>query len=92
MSRFEFNMAGLRELMKSQGMQAKLEEAGSAVANIANGSKAGYKTDTHVAPLTAVCTVYPSDRESGVDNYRHNTLLKAVNGAGLKLKTHPKKG
>lgn len=75
--------------MKSQGMQAKLTQAGGTVAGAAGS---GYATDTHVAPLTAVCTVYPSTREAGLDNYLHNTLLKATGSAGLRMTTHPKRG
>ena len=57
MSKFVFNMAGLRELMKSTGMQSALTDAGHAVSNVANGSANGYETKTYVAPLTAICTV-----------------------------------
>lgn len=82
-TKFEFNLAGLRELMKSGGMQSSLQSAGSAVAS-ATGQ--AYGTDTHIAPYTAVCTVYPSTKEAGLDNYLHNTLLKAVGSAGLSMK------
>lgn len=85
-TKFVFNLEGLRELMKSSEMQASLSDAGNAVASTANASVGGYETDTHVAPYTAVCTVYPSDRDAGLDNYLHNTLLKAVGGAGLQFK------
>lgn len=86
MSDFEFNLAGLRELMKSAQMQSALQDAGNAVKNMADGSQNGYATDTHVAPFTAVCTVYPSTREAGLDNYLNNTLLKAVQSSGLSLR------
>ena len=86
MSDFEFNMAGLRDLMKSSQMQSALESAGNTVKNIADGSQGGYATDTHVAPYTAVCTVYPGTREAGLDNYLNNTLLKATQSSGLKMR------
>lgn len=86
MSDFEFNLAGLRELMKSAEMASALQSAGDAVVNIADGSESGYATDTHDAPFTAVCTVYPSTKEAGLDNYLNNTLLKAVQSAGLKMR------
>ena len=89
MSKFVFNMGGLRELMKSSDMQSSLQNAGTAVATAAGS---GYATDTHVAPFTAVCTVYPSTKEAGIDNMLHNTLLKAVRSTGLTLKTHPRRG
>lgn len=75
--------------MKSAEMQSSLQAAGNVVASAAG---AGYATNTHVAPYTAVCTVYPSDKEAGLDNYLHNTLLKATSSAGLRMTTHPKKG
>ena len=91
MSNFVFNLPGLRELMKSAGMQSSLTEAGRSVAAIANGSCSGYATDTHEAPLTSVCTVYPSTKEAGHDNYFNNTLLRAVSSAGLEMTIHAKR-
>jgi len=86
MTEFVFNLNGLRELMKSPPMQAALQEAGNSVKNIADGSQGGYATDAHIAPYTAVCTVYPSTKEAGLDNYLHNTLLKAVQSTGLRMR------
>ena len=86
MSDFVFNLNGLRELMKSGPMQSALQEAGNSVKNIADSSQGGYATDTHVAPFTAVCTVYPGTKEAGLDNYLHNTLLKAVQSSGLTMR------
>jgi hypothetical protein len=85
-SKFEFNLEGLRELMKSPAMQGQLEQAGQMAVNTADSSCPGYATDTHIAPFTAVCTVYPSTREAGLDNYLNNTLLKAVQGTGLSMR------
>lgn len=86
MSDFVFNISGLRELMKSAQMQSALQDAGNAVKNMADGSQSGYATDTHVAPFTAVCTVYPGTKEAGLDNYLNNTLLKATQSSGLKMR------
>lgn len=88
---FKFNLEGLREVMKSPGTQKLLQDEGNKVAGIANASAPGYATDTHVAPYTAVCTVYPSDKTAGLDNYLHNTLLRATQAAGLDMTTHPKR-
>lgn len=85
-SKFVFDIEGLRELMKSPEMQGRLQEAGWAVVNSADGSCTGYMTDLHVAPLTAVCTVYPGTKEAGLDNYLNNTLLKATQSSGLSFK------
>lgn len=86
MSDFVFNIEGLRDVMRSAAMAGELQNAGNRVVGIADSSCGGYATDTHTAPYTAVCTVYPSTREAGLDNYLHNTLLKAVQGAGLKMR------
>ena len=80
---FVWNKKGGIELFKSEGMQNAVQQAGSAVASAAG---AGYATDTHLANFTAICTVYPSDKDSGLDNYLHNTLLKAVGSSGLRMK------
>lgn len=87
MSNFEFNLDGLREVMKSQQVQKLLQDEGNKVVGIANSSAPGYATDLHIAPYTAVCTVYPSNKEAGLDNYLHNTLLKATQSAGLDFTT-----
>lgn len=87
-SKFVFNIDGLREVMKSPAMLSQLEQAGQDIASTANCSHDGYSTDTHIAPYTGVCTVYPSTREAGLDNYLNNTLLKATGGSGLEWKTH----
>ena len=91
MSDFKLNLEGLREVMKSPGIQQKLQEEGNKVAGIASTSAPGYATDLHIAPYTAVCTVYPSDKTAGLDNYLHNTLLRATQAAGLDFTTHPKR-
>lgn len=87
MNSFVFNMAGLRELMKSSGMQSSLKDAGEAVKNIANGSAQGYEANLHVAPFTAVCTVYTGSIEAIHDNADNNTLLRAAQAAGLGMKS-----
>lgn len=92
MSDFVFNIEGLREVLKSSGVQSMLQEEGNKIAGIANASAPGYSTDLHIAPYTAVCTVYPATKEAGLDNYLHNTLLKATQSTGVAdFKTHPKR-
>ena len=89
-NKFEFNLEGLREIMKNAGTQKMLQDEGNKVVGIASASAPGYATDLHIAPYTAVCTVYPSDKTAGLDNYLHNTLLKATQAAGLEFTTHAK--
>lgn len=75
--RFELNLAGLNELMKSTEMQSILDKYGSQVASRA-GDDYGYRT--HVADFVAICNVFPDSKEAARDNYKNNTLLKALHG------------
>ncbi len=81
--KFELDINGLRTLMKSDGMQAHLQEAGEAVAGIADGN---YGVRVHDdAKYVAIANVYPEDRESARKNMQDNELLKAVGAAGLPM-------
>ena len=77
--KFELNLQGLNELMKSAPMQQALMDAGQAVADQANGQTAGYTLN-----WIGVCNVFPDSEESAHDNFKNNTLLKAVGAVGLK--------
>lgn len=83
--RFELNLAGLNEIMKSSEMQGQLAQAGQAVASAAG---AGYASSVHVADYVAIANAYPDSSEAAIDNYENNTLLKALGSVGL----HSKKG
>ena len=78
--KFELNLKGLNELMKSGEMQGCLQSAGAAVANSAGGD---YGVRVHQASFVAICNVYPDSKRAAKDNYENNTLLKAVGSAGL---------
>lgn len=80
--KFELNLAGLNEVMKSAGMQSALEAAGAAVAGAADGN---YNTATHVMNYIAQTNVYPADRDSAIKNSKNNELLKALGAAGLSM-------
>ena len=80
--RFELNLPGLNAVMKSDGIQAHLQEAGEAVAGAADGN---YNTATHMLNYFAQVNVYPADRESAIKNARNNELLKALGAAGLPM-------
>ena len=81
--RFKLSLKGLNELMKSDGMQAHLQEAGEAVAGIADGN---YGVRVHNdAKFVAIANVYPEDLESYRKNMQDNELLKAVGAAGLPM-------
>ena len=79
--RVVLDLKGLNELMKSEGMQNVLNEYGSKIASRAgamSGAEYGYRT--HLANWVAITNVYPDSEEAAKDNYRNNTLLKAVRG------------
>jgi len=75
--KFELNLAGLNELMKSPEMQSIIDAKGAEVAKRAGE---GYKHRTHVANYVAITNVFPDTKEAAKDNYTNNTLLKALNG------------
>lgn len=80
---FKLNLAGLNELMKSPGMQAALQSAGNSVAGSAG---AGYGVRVHTATWVAIANVYPTSKEAAAKVYTENSLLKALQSSGLKMK------
>lgn len=81
--KFELNLAGLNELMKSSEMQNALLEAGQAVARNAGSD---YAAEVHTASWIAISNVYPDSRRAAHENYKENTLLKALGAAGLPMR------
>lgn len=83
--KFELNIDGLRELMKSGEMQAILQEATADVQNIAAGmAKDGeFGTAVRVASYTAIGTVYPEGEKAVKATYEENLLEKALGSSGL---------
>lgn len=79
--RFELNLQGLNELMKSPEMQSVLLDAGHAVAGAAGS---GYAAEVHTANYIAISNVYPDSREAAHDNFKNNSLLQAVGKVGLR--------
>lgn len=81
--RFELNLPGLNELMKSSEMQSVLEAAGKAVANNAGSD---YAVRVHNASWVAIANVYPNSKKAAKENYENNTLLKALEASGLDMR------
>lgn len=79
---FELDINGLNELMKSPEMEAALQNAGNAVANIANGN---YGVRVHQASFVAIANVYAEDKESAIAAKKDGTLTRALSSAGLKM-------
>ena len=59
--RFELDIKGLNELMKSSGMQAALQSAGNALAQSAGRE---YASSVHTASFVAIANVYPNSKEA----------------------------
>lgn len=82
LKKFELNMAGLNELMKSPEMEAALEAAGQSVARSAKGN---YGVRVHQATWVAIANVYPEDEESFKNAVLSGALTRALSSAGLKM-------
>lgn len=80
--KFELNLDGLNELMKSGEMQGVLSEAAGRVQAAAGP---GYASDVAVASYVAIAKVHPTDSESAHDNLENNTLLKSLQATGLPM-------
>ena len=78
------NLPGINAVMKSQPIRDALQAAGDAVASGASGMDGSdYAASTHLANWIAVANVFPNSKEAAHRNFRDNTLLKALGGAGL---------
>lgn len=80
--KFELNLPGLNELMKSPEMQAVLDSAGERVASIA-GSE--YEATPRTGRWIGFSNVYPISAKGAKDNYENNTLVKALSSSGLSM-------
>ena len=80
--KFELNLAGLNEIMKSSEMQSVLQSAGDAVARNAG---ADYGTRVHVANYVAIANVFPNSKQAAIENAGSNVLLKSLSSVGLSL-------
>lgn len=83
--KFELDMKGLREILKSDSMQQIISQNVNSIAETASGMAGGaeYGSDTRVGDYDTIGTVFPASIEATVDNYENNTLLKALGMSGL---------
>lgn len=72
---FKLNRSGVRELLKSQEMQAMLNEKAS---GIRNRCGVGYSNDVRAGKNRAIAMVKADTPEARNDNSENNTILKAV--------------
>ena len=74
---FKLDRAGVRQLMKSDEMQAVVKEyADDAAASLGSG----YEVDVRRGKKRVNAAIYPVSDKAKHDNYAHNTILKAVFG------------
>lgn len=74
---FKLDRAGVRQLMKSDEMQAVVKEyADDAAASLGSG----YEVDVRREKNRVNAAIYPVSGKAKHDNYAHNTILKAVFG------------
>lgn len=75
MNKFVLNRAGVREILKSDGIYRVCEEHAEATRASAGP---GYEVGTRNYPERTGVAVYPATADAYYDNLRHNTLLKAL--------------
>ena len=80
---FKLNLPGLNELMKSPEMVSVLEQAGNTVATLAGDD---YGVRVHQASFVAIANVYPDSKAAAADNYKNNSLVRALGASGLSMK------
>lgn len=79
----KLNLPGINKIMKSEGIQSKLSQAAQAVANIAGPEYAA--EDPRAIRWIGIVNVHPASKNAAHDNFENNTLLKALQAAGLPL-------
>lgn len=80
--KFELNLPGLNELMKSAEMQAALDEAGIQVARMAGSD---YGTSAKTGRYIGFCNIYPDSQRAAHENFTENTLIKTLSASGLRM-------
>lgn len=80
--KIKLNLPGINEIMKSPGIQSVLKDAGDTVAMNAGDD---YSSEINVGRWVAFCNVYPDSKQAANDNFKNNSLLKALSSSGLKM-------
>ena len=73
--KIKLNSAGVKELLKSQEMQAVLTSKASGIRTRCGD---GYNQDMHVGKNRANAMIWADTKEARADNSENNTILKAV--------------
>lgn len=74
-TRIELNSSGIRELLRSEGMAAIVEEQAALVASRCGE---GYAHDVKMMPGRVIASAYTETAEAMKDNSDNNTLLKGL--------------
>lgn len=80
--KFKLNLPGLNQLMKSSEIQGVLNEAGERVAQIAGLE---YASSGKTGRYIGFCNVYPNSEKAAHENFKDNTLVKALSASGLRM-------
>lgn len=73
--KFKLNRDGVREVLKSEGVQGVLSQKGAEVQNRCGD---GYDQSDKVGKKRAYVTIYASSFKAKRENKKNNTLLKAL--------------
>ena len=80
--KIKLNLPGINAIMKSDGIQSVIKAAGDSVAASAGSD---YAAEVNVGKWLAFCNIYPESKAAANDNFKNNTLLKALSSSGLKM-------
>ena len=73
--RVVLNSKGIRELLKSEGITNEVKKYCNIVANNAGS---GYSSNVQTGKVRSIGRVYAYTKQAIRDNYKNNTLLKAI--------------
>ena len=80
--KIKLNLPGINSIMKGPGIQSVLKAEGDSVASNAGTD---YASNVRVINWIAICNVYPDSKQAANDNFKNNSLLKALSASGLKM-------
>lgn len=78
--KFKLSRKGVKELLKSEEMEAILKKEAEAKAQQANamGGVTGYESATHKGKNRVYANIFPQSKDAAVDNLENNTLEKII--------------
>lgn len=76
--KFKLNGAGVKELLKSEGVVGECLKHAQATYEAASGSANGYVLEERNYPERKGYAVYAADYPAIADNLKNNTLLKSL--------------